>query len=60
MHEAIEVLGILAFISLILAATTGLMIFKFHVKQVKMKWHILFATSALIFALLHVVLIILY
>ena len=58
MHELIEISGILAFLSLLLAVTTGFMIFKFHIKWVNMKWHIWSAIAALIFAIMHVVLIV--
>ncbi|MFH0839496.1 MAG: hypothetical protein V1883_00570 [Candidatus Omnitrophota bacterium] len=60
MREVIEILGILAFLSLVLAVTTGLMIFRFHVKGVKMEWHVWSAVATLVFAVLHVTLIVLY
>ena len=60
MYELIRISGILTFISLILAVTTGLMFFKFHVKWVKMKWHMWSAIAALVFAIMHVVLIMLH
>jgi len=57
MHELIKISGILAFVSLLLAGTTGLMIFKFHVKQISMKWHTWAAMATLVFAITHVALI---
>ncbi len=60
MHELVEISGILAFISFILAITTGVMKFKFHIKWVNMKWHIWFAILGLIFATTHVVLIVIH
>ena len=59
MHELIEISGILAFLSFIAAATTGVAIFKFHVKWVNMKWHMYSAAAALVFAVTHVVLVML-
>jgi hypothetical protein len=60
MHKLIGISGMLAFIALIFAFVTGLMIFKFHVKQIKMKWHIWSAIAALVFATIHVALIMLH
>ena len=60
MHELIKIFGILAFISLLSAAATGFMIFKFHIKQVNIKWHIWSAIAALVFAIMHVALLMLH
>lgn len=57
MDELIEISGLLAVLSFITSFVTGLMIFKFHVKWVNMKWHIWSSAAALIFALTHVIII---
>lgn len=52
-HHAIVPLGIATYTSLVMTAATGLMVFKFHVKWVKMKWHIWFAVLTIILASMH-------
>ena len=60
MHELIKIFGMLAFFSLLLTGATGLLIFKFHVKKVSMKWHTSAAIATLVFAVTHVALIVLH
>ena len=57
MHNLIVPMGILTYVSLILATVTGFAIFKFHVKWVKLKLHILCAALALVFGTIHAVLV---
>ena len=52
-YKIIIPLGISTYISLLITIATGLMIFKFHVKWVKMKWHIWFAVLTVILATIH-------
>lgn len=49
--------GMLAFAALVSAVVTGLAIFKFHVRWVKMRWHAWSAYAAIVLAITHVVLI---
>jgi hypothetical protein len=49
--------GILAFAALISAVATGLAIFKFRVRWVKMQWHAWSAYAAITLAIVHVILI---
>ena len=58
MYNLIVPMGILTYVSLVLAAATGFAIFKFHIKWVKLKLHIFFAVLALIFGALHAGLVI--
>ena len=60
MHELIGVFGILAFIALLLTVATGLMMVKFHVKWVNMKWHTTLAVITVISAIIHVGLVLLF
>ena len=53
LHTLIKPLGILTYMSLIATIATGVLIFKFHVKWIKMKWHIRFAILTLILATIH-------
>jgi hypothetical protein len=54
LHDLIMLSGLLAAVSLILTMAIGLMIMKFHVRWLNMKWHTIFAVITLIFALTHI------
>ena len=51
--KIIILLGILTYISLLITVATGFLLFKFHVKWMKMKWHIWFARLTGILATTH-------
>lgn len=54
MYKLITLTGFLAFIFLILTAMAGFMMYKLHVKWVKVRLHIVLSLITVIFALLHV------
>lgn len=51
-------LGISAYISLLVTIATGFLIFKFHVKWIKVKWHIWVGILTLLLGTLHAGLVI--
>ena len=53
-RELLMLSGWLTFLSLIITAVTGIMIFKFHVKWVTIKLHTALAIITLILAIIHV------
>ncbi len=53
-------LGISTYLSLLVTIATGLMIFKFHVRWMNMKWHVWFAALTLILATAHAGLVIFF
>jgi len=53
-------LGISTYIALFITIATGLLTFKFHVKWIKMKWHIWFAVLTIILATTHVCLVVFF
>ncbi len=53
-HELLMLSGWLTFLSLIITAVTGIMIFKLHVKWVTMKLHTALAIITIILAIIHV------
>ena len=50
-------LGIIAYSLLLLSFITGLLLFKFHVRWIKINWHISLAILAVILASLHAFLV---
>ncbi len=52
-YELLAPLGAASYIALVTAFLTGLLIFKFHARWVKLKWHIWAGILAIIFASLH-------
>ena len=58
LHTLIELTGVLAFICLLMSMLSGILFFKYHVKWMSLKWHIIFAVLTVIFATAHVTIII--
>lgn len=56
-NRLIEPLGIATYSSLLLTVITGFAIFKFHVRWVKMSWHILLGVITLMLATAHAALV---
>lgn len=54
LKELIIPLGISTYTVLLLTILSGIAIFKFHIKWVNMKWHILLAVLTLVLASIHV------
>jgi hypothetical protein len=52
-YELLAPLGVAAYVALAAAFLTGFLKFKFHVKWIKMKWHLWAAVLAIILASLH-------
>ena len=59
LHEFIIPLGILTYAALILTILSGFMIFKFHIKWINMKWHIILAVITILLASFHAAIVIL-
>ncbi|HNX82297.1 MAG TPA: hypothetical protein PKL77_09145 [Candidatus Omnitrophota bacterium] len=53
-------LGIAGYSCVFLAVLTGLLIFQFHLRWIKLKWHIWLGFAAFILATLHAALVIVY
>ena len=58
MHKLIVPLGIVTLVFLVATFATGIMLFKFHVKWVKIKLHIRLGALTLILAIIHAAIVI--
>jgi len=53
LHELMIPLGILTYTSLFLTMLSGFLIFKYHVKWVKLKWHMYLGIFTLVVGTMH-------
>ncbi|PIU40960.1 MAG: hypothetical protein COS99_07800 [Candidatus Omnitrophica bacterium CG07_land_8_20_14_0_80_42_15] len=56
--ELMKIAGILAFVFLFAAAASGILLFKFHVRWLNLKWHMRFGILSAFFAIVHLALVI--